>query len=125
VGEAGTLLSGGQRQLVALARCLVTKPQILLMDEPTSSMDAQSEVAFLRQLKEAAGPCTLLMVTHRPAVLELVNRILVIDGGRVVMDGPKDQVLAALSGRPVASPQPGANVHMHPSAQPVRREAAV
>ena len=127
VGEAGGLLSGGQRQLVALARCLVTEPQILLMDEPTSSMDAQSEVAFLRQLKEASGRCTLVMVTHRPAVLELVQRIVVVDGGKVVMDGPKDQVLAALSGqRPAAGPAaPPGNVHMHPSAQPVRGEASV
>ena len=127
VGEGGTLLSGGQRQLVALARCLVTQPQILLMDEPTSSMDAQSEVAFLRQLKEACGRCTLVMVTHRPAVLELVSRVVVVDGGRVVMDGPKDQVLAALSGqRPAAPPAAAAgNVHLHPSAQPVQREATV
>ena len=103
VGESGALLSGGQHQLVALARCLVTHPPMLLMDEPISSMDAQSEVAFLRQLKEACGACTLVMVTHRPAVLELVTRVLVVDGGRVVMDGPKDQVLAALSGaRPPA-----------------------
>jgi len=99
VGEAGALLSGGQRQLVALARCLVTRPRILLMDEPTSSMDAQSEAAFLRQLKGAAGDCTLVMVTHRPAVLELVTRIVVVDAGRVVMDGPRDKVLAALSGK--------------------------
>ena len=99
VGEAGTLLSGGQRQLVALARCLVTQPRILLMDEPTSSMDAQSEMAFLRQLQGAAGGCTLVMVTHRPAVLELVSRVVVIDAGRVVMDGPRDRVLAALSGK--------------------------
>ena len=127
VGESGALLSGGQRQLVALARCLVTQPQILLMDEPTSSMDAQSEVAFLRQLKEACGSCTLLMVTHRPAVLELVTRVLVVDGGRVVMDGPKEQVLAALSGArpPAAAQAPAGNVHMHPSAQPVEREATV
>ena len=131
VGEAGTLLSGGQRQLVALARCLVMKPRILLMDEPTSSMDAQSEVAFLRQLKEACGDCTLIVVTHRPAVLELVNRIVVVDGGRLVMDGPKAQVLAALSGaRPAAAPgaapeAPASNLHMHPSAQPVQREATV
>jgi ATP-binding cassette subfamily C protein LapB len=127
VGEAGTLLSGGQRQLVALARCRVTKPQILLMDEPTSSMDAQSEVAFLRQLKEAAGHCTLIMVTHRPAVLELVRRVLVVDGGRVVMDGPKAQVLAALSGRPTAATAASApsNVHLHPSSQPVQREASI
>lgn len=128
VGEGGMLLSGGQRQLVALARCLVTKPQILLMDEPTSSMDAQSEVAFLRQLRQACGACTLVMVTHRPAVLELVQRVLVVDAGRVVMDGPKDQVLAALSGAKPAAPAGSAapsNVHQHPSAQPVQRGAAV
>lgn len=129
VGESGALLSGGQRQLVALARCLVTRPRILLMDEPTSSMDAQSEVAFLRQLKEASGECTLVVVTHRPAVLELVERVLVVDNGRLVMDGPKAQVLAALSGaRPAPAPHAGAastNVHMHPSARPVEREASV
>jgi ATP-binding cassette subfamily C protein LapB len=131
VGEAGTLLSGGQRQLVALARCLVTRPQILLMDEPTSSMDAQSEVAFLRQLKEACGSCTLILVTHRPAVLELVSRVVVIDSGRLAMDGPKEQVLAALSGARPAPAAPSAvaaapsNLHMHPSAQPVEREATV
>ena len=128
VGEAGALLSGGQRQLVALARCLVTQPQILFMDEPTSSMDAQSEVAFLRQLKEACGHCTLVLVTHRPAVLELVNRVVVVDGGRVVLDGPKEQVLAALSGqRPAGAPQAGApsNLHLHPSARPMERGASV
>ncbi len=133
VGEMGGLLSGGQRQLVALARSLVTKPQILLMDEPTSSMDAQSEMAFLRQLRDAAGTCTLVVVTHRPAVLELVSRIVVVDNGRVVLDGPRDQVLAALSGvRPsaataeaAASNGAGANLHMHPSAQPVQRSASV
>ena len=105
VGEMGCLLSGGQRQLVALARSLVTRPQILLMDEPTSSMDAQSEIAFLRQLRDAAGQCTLVVVTHRPAVLELVSRIIVVDAGRLVLDGPRDQVLAALSGvKPAAPP---------------------
>ena len=108
VGEMGGLLSGGQRQLVALARCLVTEPPLLLMDEPTSSMDAQSEVMFLRQLKEAVGGRTLVMVTHRPAVLELVDRIVVVDGGkRVVLDGPKAQVLATLSGqKPPATAAP-------------------
>ena len=127
VGEGGGLLSGGQRQLVALARCLVTRPQILLMDEPTSSMDAQSEVAFLRQLKQACGHCTLVMVTHRPAVLELVNRVVVVDGGRVAMDGPKAQVLAALSGtRPAAAPAgTPSNLHLHPAARPMEREAPV
>jgi ATP-binding cassette subfamily C protein LapB len=105
VGEMGALLSGGQRQLVALARCLITRPRIVLMDEPTSSMDAQSEVAFLRQLTAAAGQCTLVMVTHRPAVLELVQRVVVIDAGQVLLDGPKPLVLAALSGqKPGAAP---------------------
>ena len=127
VGEMGALLSGGQRQLVALARALVVKPQILLMDEPTSSMDAQSEMAFLRQLRDAAGTCTLVVVTHRPAVLELVNRVVVVDAGRLVMDGPRDQVLAALSGVRPAQQAPAAEaaVHMHPSAQPVQRSASV
>jgi ATP-binding cassette subfamily C protein LapB len=130
VGESGGLLSGGQRQLVALARSLVTRPQILLMDEPTSSMDAQSEMAFLRQLRDAAGNCTLVVVTHRPAVLELVSRVIVVDGGRMVLDGPRDQVLAALSGVRPTQPQAAAaaeasNLHLHPSAQPVQRSASV
>ena len=116
VGEMGGLLSGGQRQLVALARCLITKPQILLMDEPTSSMDAQSEVMFLRHLQQAAGARTLIMVTHRPAVLELVDRIMVVDNGRLVMDGPKAAVLAALSG---VRPQPNGM----PQAAPAQAQA--
>lgn len=135
VGESGSLLSGGQRQLVALTRCLLTQPRVILMDEPTSSMDAQSEILFLRQLKEAVGACTLVVVTHRPAVLELVERIIVLDAGRIVMDGPKQAVLAALSGNKPAppaalnSPAPNVqslgNVHRHPSTQPVQRDAAV
>lgn len=134
VGESGCLLSGGQRQLVALTRCLLTRPRVLLMDEPTSSMDAQSEILFLRQLKEAVGDCTLVVVTHRPAALELVDRVVVLDSGRIVMDGPKPQVLAALQGaKPATQALPGqapnvqtmGNVHRHPSTQPVQREAAV
>ena len=100
------------------------------MDEPTSSMDAQSELAFLRQLKAAMGDCTLVVVTHRPAVLELVTRVIVVDGGRVVMDGPRAQVLAALSGAKPAAEAGAktgttANVHHHPSMQPVQRGPAV
>ncbi len=127
VGEGGGLLSGGQRQLVALARCLVTRPQILLMDEPTSSMDAQSEVAFLRQLKEACGHCTLVMVTHRPAVLELVNRVVVVDGGKVAMDGPEGPGAGGPERRAPAAAAAGApsNLHLHPAARPMEREAPV
>ncbi|MED5619776.1 type I secretion system permease/ATPase [Ideonella sp. BN130291] len=120
VGEMGGLLSGGQRQLVALARSLVTRPQILLMDEPTSSMDAQSEMMFLRQLAQAAGNCTLIMVTHRPAVLELANRVVVIDGGKVALDGPKADVLNTLAGvKPAAPVAPAAAAPAAPpAAQP-------
>jgi ATP-binding cassette subfamily C protein LapB len=106
VGERGALLSGGQRQLVALARCLVTSPPILMMDEPTSSMDAQSEMQFLQRLSVAAAGRTLIMVTHRPAVLELVTRLVVVDSGRIMLDGPKPQVLAALSGQPLKQAVP-------------------
>lgn len=129
VGEMGGLLSGGQRQLVALARALVHQPRVLLMDEPTSSMDAQSELAFLRQLRDALRPgSTLIVVTHRPAVLELVQRIVVVDGGRIVMDGPRDAVLAALSGArptPTTAPEDAEKVRHHPSAQPVQRERSL
>lgn len=100
VGEMGALLSGGQRQLVALARCLITRPQLLLMDEPTSSMDAQAEVSFIKHLKTALQDQTLVVVTHRPALLDVVDRIIVVDNGRIVADGPKAQVLAALAGGP-------------------------
>lgn len=108
VGEGGSLLSGGQRQLVSLARCLVTRPQILLMDEPTSSMDAQTEAQFLQYLKGVLGRRTLIVVTHRPALLEVVDRIVVAEAGRVIIDGPKQQVLAALSGQRAAEAQAAA-----------------
>lgn len=116
VGEMGSLLSGGQRQLVALARCLVTNSQVLLMDEPTSSMDAQSESTFIRHLKTAVNGQTLIVVTHRPALLDVVDRVIVVDGGRILADGPKAQVLAALAGqRPPSGPQA-----VPASAQPVQ-----
>lgn len=104
VGEMGCLLSGGQRQLVALARCLVTHPQILLLDEPTSSMDAQAESNFIQHLKTAVADRTLVVVTHRPALLDVVDRVVVVDRGRILADGPKAQVLAALSGQKAAPP---------------------
>lgn len=99
VGEGGSMLSGGQRQLVALARCLVTQPQVLLMDEPTSSMDAQTEAQFIAQIAGLVAQRTLVVVTHRPALLALVDRIVVMEAGKVIVDGPKQKVLAALSQR--------------------------
>ncbi len=96
VGERGQMLSGGQRQAVAIARALVHDPQILLLDEPTSSMDHASEESFKANLKQYAHGKTLLVVTHRTSLLSLVDRIIVIDGGKVVADGPRDQVVEAL-----------------------------
>lgn len=96
VGEHGQRLSGGQRQAVAIARAVVGDPQILLLDEPTSAMDHASEEAFKKRLAEYAEAKTLVVVTHRTSLLALVERIVVIDAGKVVADGPKDKVMAAL-----------------------------
>ncbi|WP_049629108.1 type I secretion system permease/ATPase [Cellvibrio sp. pealriver] len=96
VGEQGQLLSGGQRQSVSIARALLNDPSILLLDEPTGSMDHTSEEEFKRNLMRFAAHKTLLVITHRTSLLELVNRIIVIDAGKIVADGPKDQVVEAL-----------------------------
>lgn len=96
VGEQGQLLSGGQRQSVSIARALLNDPPILLMDEPTGAMDHTSEEEFKRNLTQFAAHKTLLVITHRTSLLELVNRIIVIDGGKIVADGPKEQVVEAL-----------------------------
>jgi ATP-binding cassette, subfamily C, bacterial LapB len=97
IGENGSGLSGGQRQLVSLARTLLARPKLLLLDEPTSAMDAQTETVFLEHLARATEGQTMIVVTHRPSILALVERIVVIDQGKVAHDGPKDHVLAALS----------------------------
>ncbi len=96
IGERGDSLSGGQRQAVAVARALINNPPILLLDEPSSNMDNQSEAALKRRLREASQGKTLVLVTHRTSLLELVDRLIVIDNGRVMADGPKDQVVEAL-----------------------------
>lgn len=96
VGERGQALSGGQRQSVAVARALVNDPQILLLDEPTSAMDHTSEEAFKANLKAFAQAKTMILATHRTSLLSLVDRIIVIDSGRVMADGPRDKVLEAL-----------------------------
>ncbi len=96
VGEHGKLLSGGQRQSVTLARALLIDPPILLMDEPTGSMDHTSEEECKRRIQEFAKGKTMVVITHRTSLLELVNRIIVVDAGKIVADGPKDQVVEAL-----------------------------
>lgn len=100
VGERGESLSGGQRQGIAIARAVLLDPPILLLDEPTSSMDFSSEAAFKDRLRRYAEHKTLVIVTHRTSLIDLASRIIVVDGGRVVADGPRDQVVEALqSGR--------------------------
>ncbi|WP_355660993.1 type I secretion system permease/ATPase [Halomonas salifodinae] len=96
VGERGESLSGGQRQSVAIARAMVMDPAILLLDEPSSAMDHASEEAFKTRLASLAEHKTLVVVTHRTSLLALVERIIVIDAGKMVADGPKDKVVAAL-----------------------------
>ncbi len=96
IGERGDSLSGGQRQSVAVGRALVNDPPILLFDEPSSNMDNQSEALLRRRLQVVTTGKTLILVTHRTALLKLVDRLIVIDAGRVVADGPKEQVVEAL-----------------------------
>ena len=96
IGERGDSLSGGQRKSVALARGVINEPPILLMDEPTGSMDHSTENAVKKKLQEFVKGRTWLVVTHRNSLLEMVDRILVIDNGKLVADGPRDNVVQAL-----------------------------
>jgi len=96
VGERGDTLSGGQRQGVGIARAFVTKPQIVLLDEPTSAMDHSGEETVKRNIAEATADKTLIVISHRNAMLELAERLIVIDSGQIVADGNKEDVTAAL-----------------------------
>lgn len=96
VGERGQLLSGGQKQSVALARSIINDPPILLFDEPTGSLDFSSESQFIKQMELATQGKTLMTITHRTPLLRLVDRIIVLDSGKIVADGPKETVLEAL-----------------------------
>lgn len=118
VAEGGRSLSGGQRQSIAAARALMEKPELLLLDEPTSSMDIGSEKRFLAKLKaylDADPRRTLLVATHRRSVLSLVDRVIVVDGGKIAADGPRESVVlperpksqgvvAEVGGRPLPKP---------------------
>jgi ATP-binding cassette subfamily C protein LapB len=97
VGERGTNLSGGQRQAVAIARLLLTRPKIVFLDEPSGSMDLASERQLIKQLKQAFDETTTLIIsTHRYSMLEIVDRLIVVEQGRIVADGPKEEVIRAL-----------------------------
>jgi ATP-binding cassette subfamily C protein LapB len=103
--EGGTGLSGGQRQLVNLTRAFLRQPTLWLLDEPTASMDRGLELQVTQALKTAIRPAdTLVLVTHKGEMLELVDRIIVIANQQVVLDGPKAQVLQKLQNPPGGTP---------------------
>jgi ATP-binding cassette subfamily C protein LapB len=98
VGERGSLLSGGQRSLLVLARALVSQSKLLVLDEPTGAMDTQTELYFIEKLKTALGKDQSLVVsTHRHNMLSICDRLIVIDAGKIIADGPRDEVMARLS----------------------------
>jgi ATP-binding cassette subfamily C protein LapB len=97
IAEGGKGLSGGQRQLVALTRLLLSNPSIWLLDEPTASMDEQTERRSINALMKAIKPeQTMVLVTHKPNLLAMVNRLIVISGHQILIDGPRDVVIAKL-----------------------------
>ncbi len=98
VGESGGFLSGGQRQAIALGRAVLLNEPILILDEPTNSFDNTTESIVKKRLYDYTRDRTLLLVTHKAPMLDLVERLIVMDEGRIVMDGPKDEVLTALKG---------------------------
>ena len=102
MGERGDLLSGGQRQAVGIARAVLHHAPILLLDEPTSAMDFSTEAQITRKVSEFAAGKTVVLVTHRTSMLALVNRVIVVDGGRIVADGPRDRILEALQAGRIA-----------------------
>ncbi|WP_086969030.1 type I secretion system permease/ATPase [Vibrio coralliirubri] len=96
VGEGGALLSGGQRQSIAIARAFLGRPPVLLMDEPTSAMDNRSEMHIKHQLNQLLPSETLILITHKTSMLDIVDRVIVMEKGCIIADGPKAQVLSDL-----------------------------
>ncbi|AWB66957.1 type I secretion system permease/ATPase [Saccharobesus litoralis] len=104
VGERGAFLSGGQRQAVALARALLFNPPILVLDEPTSNMDNHSEQLVKQKLALLAQDKTLILITHKFSMLDLADRVIVMERGSIVADGPKDAVMQALREGKIKAP---------------------
>ncbi|MCP4388186.1 MAG: type I secretion system permease/ATPase [Gammaproteobacteria bacterium] len=98
VGESGGFISGGQRQAIALGRAVLLNEPILILDEPTNSFDNTTESIVKKRLYDYTRDRTLLLVTHKAPMLDLVERLIVMDEGKIVMDGPKEDVLNALKG---------------------------
>lgn len=103
--EGGSGLSGGQVQGLLLARLLIRDPRVILLDEPTASMDDAAERNFIARFREWSAMRTVVIATHRTRALELVDRLIVVEGSRIVADGPRDAVLERLR-----TPRPPAKV---------------
>jgi len=93
LADRGESLSGGQRQAIAMARALAGSPPLLVFDEPTSAMDVQTEARLIKRLAAELADRTLVLITHRPPMLRLVDRVIIMEAGRIVADGPRDEVL--------------------------------
>jgi ATP-binding cassette subfamily C protein LapB len=102
LADRGEGLSGGQRQSIAIARALAGRPPIMVFDEPSSAMDSQTETTLIQRLQEELKDRTLVLITHRPPLLALASRIILMDKGRIVADGPRDEVLKQIT-RPKAA----------------------
>lgn len=98
LADRGEGLSGGQRQSIAVARALAGQPPVVLFDEPSSAMDAQTESALIARLQVELKDRTFVLITHRPPLLSLCERVVLLDKGKLVMDGPRDEVLKKISG---------------------------
>lgn len=116
VGEQGRGLSGGQRQVIAIARAFLLNPKILLMDEPTSDMDRNTEERFKKRLEAVLPGKTLILVTHKASMLSLVERIVILDNGAILADGPKELVLQWVKEGKLKIPDPSAGTEATPSA---------
>ena len=99
VGDQGCRLSGGQKQALSLARALARRPQVLIFDEPTTGMDNALEAHVQKKLRAYTAGKTFIMITHRTSLLSLVDRLVLLDKGRMIADGPKQEIMDKLSGR--------------------------
>jgi ATP-binding cassette subfamily C protein LapB len=106
LGERGEGLSGGQRQAVAIARALLRRPPVLLFDEATSAMDMNAEATLLQKLAQEIGPRTFITITHKASLLQMVNKVIVIDQGKVAMQGTPEQLMRAQQAQAAKPPVP-------------------